>query len=114
MVGEPGGSASVGVMERSGVATGWMIAVMVELTGEATPLRHFYAVAQADRARAEWAAVDSAMTIGVVAMSPVRGMEPVDAVGPLSARAISALGLGPGQVRAFGQKQPRRWLATVA
>ena len=101
-------------MERSGLATGWMIAVMVELAGERAPLRHYYAVAQADRARAEWAAVDSAMTVGAVAMSPVRGLEPVEAVSSLSARAIGALGLAPGQVRAFGQKQPRRWLATVA
>ena len=91
-----------------------MIGVVIEQTGEPAPLRHFYAVAQADRARAEWAAVDMAMTLGAVAMSPVRGMEPVEALNPLSVRAVGALGLSPGQVMAFGSKRPRRWLTVTS
>jgi len=90
--------------------TGWMIGVMVTVGGRAPPLRHFYAVAQEDRAQAEWAAVDCAVALGDVASSPVGGLEPVQAVGPLSADKLNAYGVGEGQIRALGQKWPRSWL----
>ncbi len=89
--------------------TGWMIGVMVAVGG-AAPVRHYYAVAQADRARAEWAAVDLAVALGEVASSPVGGQEPVQAVGPLSADRLKANSLAEGQVRALGWKWPRSWL----
>jgi hypothetical protein len=90
---------------------GWMIGVLIEQADEPAPVRHFYAVAQADRARAEWAAADRAMTAGAIATSPVAGMEPVDALGALSGRAMDLLGLKPGEVRALGRRWPRRWMS---
>ncbi len=63
------------------MATGWLIGVMVELDDEPVALRHFFAVGHEDRARAEWKAVDQALLIGRVAVSPVGGLEPVHAVG---------------------------------
>jgi uncharacterized protein YjiS (DUF1127 family) len=93
--------------------TGWIIGVLVELPGEPAPARHFFAVAQPDRALAEWAAADRAMLIGAIAASPYRSMEPVDALGELSAHAISQLGLAKGELKPLGRKWPRRWLSTA-
>ena len=87
-----------------------MIGVMVELAGEPKALRHFFAVGQDDRARAEWKAIDEAQQVGRVASSPVGGLEPVHAVSELSAKAIHAQALKPGEVRALGRRWPRRWL----
>ena len=94
------------------MAKGWLIGVMVELAGERAPVRHFFAVGQEDRATAEWKAVDGALKLGQVAASPVGGLEPVHALGELTARTIEAQALRPGQIRSLGPKTPRLW-ATV-
>jgi hypothetical protein len=91
------------------MANGWMIGVMVEVAGEAKPLRHFFAVGHEDRAKAEWTAIDKALLIGRIAVSPVGGFEPVHAIGELSARTVKVFALKPGEVRPLGWKQPRRW-----
>jgi hypothetical protein len=91
------------------VANGWLIGVMVELAGEPLAMRHFFAVGHGDQAKAEWTAIDSALLIGKVAVSPVRGLEPVHAVSELSPRTIKALGLKPSEVRSLGWRWPRRW-----
>ena len=83
---------------------------MVELAGEPAPLRHFFAVGHEDRAKAEWTAIDKALLIGGVAVSPVGGLEPVHVVSELSPRTVKALALKPGEVRALGWKWPRRWV----
>jgi hypothetical protein len=87
----------------------WMIGVMVEVAGEPRPLRHFFAVGCEDRARAEWTAIDKALLIGRVSVSPVDGYEPVQAVGELAARSVKAFALRPDEVRPLGWTQPRRW-----
>lgn len=92
------------------LTTGWLIGVVLEIDGEKVPLRHYYAIGQADRARAEWAAVDLALTEGRVVTSPVGGMEPVEALNPLSAWRMTIVGLKAGERRALGWKLPRRWL----
>ena len=92
------------------MAGGWMIGVMVEVEGEPLALRHFFAVGHEDRAKAEWRAVDSALLIGKVATSPVKGLEPVHMVSELSAKTIGALALKPSEVRSLGWRWPRRWL----
>ncbi|MDR3471415.1 MAG: hypothetical protein P4M09_06960 [Devosia sp.] len=92
------------------MASGWMIGVMVELPGEVAPLRHFFAVAHDDRAKAEWKAIDQAQLIGRIASSPVKGLEPVHAISELSARTVAKLALKPGEVRGLGWRWPRRWL----
>jgi len=84
---------------------------MVELADEPEPVRHFYAVGQDDRSRAEWAAIDEALAIGAVATSPVGGVEPVEAFARLSPRAVRRMGLAPGKVHPLGRLWPRRWLA---
>jgi hypothetical protein len=89
---------------------GWMIGVLLELDDEPNPLRHFYAVAQPDQARAEWAAADRALLAGVIASSPYGGMEPVEALGALSGHALRHLALQPGQTKELGRKWPRRFL----
>jgi hypothetical protein len=91
------------------MAGAWLIGVLVEVIGEPSALRHFFAVGSDDRARAEWKAIDQALLVGRVATSPVGGLEPVHAVGELSAQSISAQGLRPGEVRALGRRWPRRW-----
>jgi hypothetical protein len=91
------------------MANGWMIGVMVEVPGEPKPLRHFFAVGHEDRAKAEWTAVDKALLIGRIAVSPVGGFEPVHAISELSARTVKVFALKPGEVRPLGWKQPRRW-----
>lgn len=88
----------------------WMIGVMVEVEGEPVALRHFFAVAHADRAKAEWRAVDRALLIGRVAASPVGGLEPVHAISELSAATAGKLGLKAGEVRSLGWRWPRRWI----
>ena len=92
------------------MATGWMIGVMVELAGEPAPVRHFFAVAQEDQAKAEWTAVDHALSLGSLAGSPFKGVEPVQAIAPLTPHKINLLGLSRGQVRALGRTWPRRWV----
>jgi hypothetical protein len=92
------------------MADGWLIGVMVEVAGEAKPLRHFFAVGHADQAKAEWRAIDEALLIGKVAASPVAGLEPVHAVSALSARTIKQLALKPAEVRPLGWRWPRKWL----
>ena len=88
-----------------------MIGVMVELPGEPSPLRHFFAVGHEDRAKAEWTAIDRALLIGAVAESPVSGLEPVHVVSELSPRTVKSLALKSGEVRPLGWKWPRRWLS---
>ena len=90
--------------------SGWMIGVLLELPDEPQVIRHYFAVAQLDQARAEWAAADRAMLTGAIASSPHAGMEPVQAIGKLSRHAIGLLGLAPGQMKALGRKWPRRFL----
>ena len=94
------------------MARGWLIGVMVELEDEPRPVRHFFAVGLEDRANAEWRAIDGALKLGNVAPSPVGGLEPVHALGELSARCIDNQGLRPGEVRALGPRTPRLW-ATI-
>lgn len=89
---------------------GWLVGVLVRLPGERDPVRHFWAAAVADRAKAEWAAADRAMLVGDIASSPFRGTEPVEAIKALTPHAFDWSGLKDGEVRALGTKQPRRWL----
>ena len=91
-----------------------MIAVLVELPGEAAPARCFYAVAKPDQGRAEWAAVDRATALGPVATSPVRGVEPVQAIAPLGADTVRQMGLASGQAKALVTRLPRRWLGPMS
>ena len=91
------------------MASGWLIGVMVERPGEPVALRHFFAVGHADRAKAEWSAIDQALLIGPVSSSPVGGLEPVHAVSELSAKTIKSLALKPSEVRSLGWRWPRRW-----
>ena len=91
------------------MAGGWLIGVMVELVGEPLALRHFFAVGHDDRAKAEWTAIDSALLIGRVAASPIRGLEPVHMISELSPRTIKQLGLKPSEVRSLGWRWPRKW-----
>lgn len=88
----------------------WMVGVMLEVDGEPAPVRHFYAVGHDDRNRAEWAAIDQALTLGAVATSPVGGTEPVEAFARLSAKVVKRMGLREGAVRPLGPLWPRRWL----
>jgi hypothetical protein len=92
------------------MAGGWMIGVMVQLPGEAAPLRHFFAVGYADRSKAEWTAIDRAALIGRVAESPVGGLEPVHVVAELSPHMVGKLALKPDEVRPLGWRWPRRWI----
>ena len=92
------------------MTTGWLIGVMVELDGAPAAMRHFYAVGHEDRAKAEWTAIDNAMLVGDVAVSPINGLEPVQALGQITLPMMKSLGLAPGQVRALGDRWPRRWL----
>jgi len=96
------------------MAKGWLIGVMVEREGEPVAVRHFFAVGHEDRAKAEWKAIDQALLIGQIAVSPVGGLEPVHAVGELPAKTIAVQGLKPGDVRELGQRWPRRWITVDA
>ncbi|HEY4030470.1 MAG TPA: hypothetical protein VGM25_09020 [Caulobacteraceae bacterium] len=90
---------------------GWLVGVLVRMPGENEPVRQYWAVALADRAKAEWAAADRAMLIGDIASSPWRGTEPVEAIKALTPHAFDWSGLKNGEVKALGTKQPRRWLS---
>jgi hypothetical protein len=90
---------------------GWLIGVLVRLQGDTAPTRHYWAIAIADRAKAEWAAVDRAMLLGDIASSPCKGIEPVEAIKALTPHAFDWSGLKAGEVRPLGTKQPRRWLS---
>ena len=90
------------------MTTGWLVGVLVETDGGF--VRHFYAAAREDQARAEWSAGDRAQNEGTVATSPRGGTEPVQAISPLSADAVRSLDLAPGEVRALGVRWPRRWV----
>jgi|GEM_PF-5498817 len=96
------------------MTTGWVIGVLTEMGGGAPPERCFYAVAQADQARAEWAAGDLATAAGVVAGSPSGGMEPIEAIAPLTAAAVKSLGLAPGGAKSLGPRWPRRLIGSPA
>jgi hypothetical protein len=95
------------------MAAGWLIGVLVETPDEPLPQRRYYAVAKADRAQAEWAAVDAALNVGRIASSPAGGVEPVQAEGELPARLLVTQGLKPGAVRDLGFRTPRRWLIAL-
>lgn len=95
-------------MQRVG---GWVVGVMVQPPGEPAFLRHYYAVGQAEQAKAEWTAVDAALRLGAVAASPVAGLEPVAALREIPTNRMATLGLKPGEVRPLGWKSPRRWLS---
>jgi hypothetical protein len=96
------------------MAKGWLIGVMVELQDEPVAQRHFFAVGYEDRAKAEWKAIDHALLIGQVAMSPVGGLEPVQAIAELPPKTIAAQALKPGEVRTLGRRPPRRWMPVGA
>ena len=93
--------------------TGWVIGVMVELAGEPAPLRHYYAIGFEDRAKAEWTALDAAMTLGAITSSPFKGQEPVQTLGQLTPARMKRLGLLAREVRALGRAWPRKWLDTA-
>lgn len=90
--------------------SGWVIGVMVELAGEAAPVRHFFAVGHEDRAKAEWTAIDAASLIGGIAASRVKGVEPVQALAALTPARMKKKGLLPREVRPLGRAWPRNWL----
>jgi len=92
------------------MAGGWLIGVLVELTGEPAPLLHYFAVGHTDQGKCEWTAVDHAGRTGRVATSPVGGQEPVQAIRALTLAKMKTLGLAPGEVRELGWRHPRRWL----
>ena len=92
------------------IIQGWVVGVMLEIPGERLPVRHYFGVGKADRAQAEWAAVDLAMQAGPIASSPARGQEPVEALREIPAFRMRELGLASGESRALGDKFPRRWL----
>ena len=100
-------------MSKDGVArpaAGWVVGVMLAQAGEPMQ-RWYYAIGHADRAKAEWTAVDHALRAGEVAASPVAGAEPVEALRPLDRARMAALGLAGGEVRELGWRYPRRWLS---
>jgi hypothetical protein len=87
----------------------WLVGVMVKPEGERAPLRHFFAVGQADQGKAEWSAVESALLIGDVASSPVKGLEPVHTISALTPLMVRSLALKATEVRSLGWRWPRRW-----
>jgi hypothetical protein len=92
------------------VSGGWLIGVLVAGGGQPM-LRHYFAVGHADRAKAEWTAIDCALRLGEVATSPQAGAEPVEALRALTPQKMTALGLAAGEVRELGWRHPRRWLS---
>ncbi|HQP19596.1 hypothetical protein [Phenylobacterium conjunctum] len=90
--------------------TGYVIGVLVELSGEPAPVRCYFALGIEDRAKAEWTAVDAAQDVGRIASSPYKGQEPVEMLAELTAARMKTLGLKPGEVRALGVNWPRRWM----
>ena len=89
---------------------GWVIGVMLAADGQPMQ-RYYYGVGHADRAKAEWTAVDYALRAGEVAVSPIGGAEPVAALQPLTRARMTSLGLANGEVRELGWRYPRRWLS---
>lgn len=89
--------------------SGWLVGVLVAPPGEAMQ-RHYYAVGHADRAKAEWTAVDCAVRLGEVAVSPIGGQEPVEALRAFTPARMTSLGLAHGEIRELGWRHPRRWL----
>jgi hypothetical protein len=89
---------------------GWVVGVMLAPAGQPMQ-RHYFGVGHADRAKAEWTAIDQAVRDGEVASSPVDGTEPVQALHPLTRARMTTLGLSAGQVRPLGWRYPRRWLS---
>jgi hypothetical protein len=87
---------------------GWVIAVLTEPAGE--PRRLFFAVGFADQGQAEWKAIDAAGVEAPVAPGPRSGVEPVQALSPLTDAAMRRKGLLPGEVRPLGEAWPRNWL----
>ncbi len=87
---------------------GWVIGVLLE--GDEGPRQEFFAVAREDRARAEWAAADLALSLGSIAASPRGGSEPVEAIAALTPDLVERFGVRPGAVKALGRRWPRRWL----
>ena len=88
--------------------------MLIEVEDEPSPQRRFFVVAQADRARAEWSAIDCAMLEGPVAASPAGGLEPVEAIQPLAASVLRSAGVAPGAAKALGARWPRRWITAAA
>ncbi len=103
-------SCSANAQTTDLIPQGWVVGVMVEVPGERYPVRHYFGVGKAEREQAEWAAVDRALEIGGVASSPFRGIEPVEAIREIVAYRMRELGLKTGEIRALGDKFPRRWL----
>ena len=93
------------------IVQGWVIGVMVEVPGERVAVRHYFAVGKADRAQAEWAAVDLAMNAGSAPPTGLEATEPVEALREIVAYRMRELGLKPGEARSLGDKSPRRWLS---
>lgn len=89
---------------------GWVIAVLTEPSGEAAPRRLFFAVGFADQGQAEWKAVDAAAAEAPLAAGPRAGVEPVQALSPLTDAAMRRRGLLAGEVRLLGEAWPRNWL----
>jgi hypothetical protein len=98
--------------ERTATAAveGWVVGVLLAQAGG--PMQQWYfAIGHAERAKAEWTAMDWALRTGEVATSPVAGTEPVQALRPLTRSRMAALGLAAGEVRELGWRFPRRWLS---
>lgn len=89
---------------------GWLIGVLVQPPGEPKPLRHYFAIGHADQGKCEWTAVDLAREAGRIAEWPIAGEEPVAAIRALSPASMKTLGLEPGQAKALGWRNIRRWL----
>jgi hypothetical protein len=106
----PDPSAAPGGPESRAPA-GWVVAVLLEPGRDPEQGRRYFAIGRADRAQAEWVAVDMAISLGLqVAVSPARGEEPVQALAALSPVRMRALGLASGERRDLGDRRPRRWL----
>ncbi|MDP1641875.1 MAG: hypothetical protein Q8L59_06795 [Phenylobacterium sp.] len=96
---------------ESRAPAGWVVAVLLEPGRDPDQGRRYFAIGRADRAQAEWVAVDMAISLGLrVAASPAGGEEPVQALAPLSPVRMRALGLASGERRDLGDRRPRRWL----
>lgn len=96
---------------ESRAPAGWVVAVLLEAGADREQGRRYFAIGRADRAQAEWVAVDMALGLGLrVAASPAGGEEPVQALSPLSLVRMRTLGLAAGERRDLGDRRPRRWL----
>ncbi|MDO8900252.1 MAG: hypothetical protein Q7V15_02755 [Phenylobacterium sp.] len=98
---------------ESRATAGWVVAVLLEPGRDREQGQRYFAIGRADRAQAEWVAIDMALSLGLrVAASPARGEEPVQALAPLSLVRMRALGLASGERRDLGERRPRRWLTS--